>query len=147
MSPHKGAIAKPLSAEEVLDIAGLRSLGSNTATKRETNDGIYNLDQCNSYSLPHKGRSMKRNVMFLDVPDVIRHRMASIRKVDTKPEIVVRKLAHRLGYRFRLHRRDLPGAPDLVFFGRRHKVIFVHGCFWHQHGCKLGRRRPQTRQE
>lgn len=84
--------------------------------------------------------------MFPDVPDVIRRRMARIRKVDTKPEIVVRQLAHRLGFRFRLHRRDLPGTPDLVFPARR-KVILVHGCFWHQHRCKLGRRRPQTRQE
>ena len=56
---------------------------------------------------------------------------------DTKPEMRVRKLVHRLGYRFRLHRRDLPGTPDLVFPGRR-KVIFVHGCFWHQHRCPRG---------
>lgn len=61
--------------------------------------------------------------------------MRSIRSKDTGPELIVRKLVHRLGYRFRLHRRDLPGRPDLVFPGRR-KVIFVHGCFWHQHpGC------------
>jgi len=51
------------------------------------------------------------------------------------PELAVRSLAHRLGYRFRLHRRDLPGKPDLVFPSRC-KVIFVHGCFWHSHGCK-----------
>ena len=62
--------------------------------------------------------------------------MSGIRGKDTKPEITVRKLAHRLGYRFRLHRRDLPGSPDLVFPGRR-KVVFVHGCFWHRHpGCR-----------
>lgn len=58
--------------------------------------------------------------------------MSRIRGKDTKPELVVRQLAHALGYRFRLHRRDLPGAPDLVFAGRR-KVVFVHGCFWHRH--------------
>jgi DNA mismatch endonuclease (patch repair protein) len=58
--------------------------------------------------------------------------MSGIRGRDTKPEIAVRRLAHRLGYRFRLHRRDLPGTPDLVF-PRRKKVIFVHGCFWHRH--------------
>jgi DNA mismatch endonuclease, patch repair protein len=58
--------------------------------------------------------------------------MAAIRSVDTKPELALRRLAHALGYRFRLYRRDLPGRPDLVFPGRR-KVIFVHGCFWHQH--------------
>ena len=54
----------------------------------------------------------------------------------TKPELAVRKLLHAMGYRFRLHRRDLPGTPDIVFPGRR-KVIQVHGCFWHQHeGCR-----------
>lgn len=63
--------------------------------------------------------------------------MAGIRGRDTKPELAVRRLAHRLGYRFRLHRRDLPGTPDLVFPGRR-KVVFVHGCFWHRHpGCRF----------
>jgi DNA mismatch endonuclease, patch repair protein len=59
--------------------------------------------------------------------------MASIRSKDMKPELAVRKLAHRLGYRFRLHRKDLPGKPDLVF-PRYKSVIFVHGCFWHRHG-------------
>lgn len=65
-------------------------------------------------------------------------RMARIRGKDTVPELKVRKLAHKLGYRFRLHRKDLPGKPDLVFASKR-KVIFVHGCFWHGHDCKLGR--------
>jgi DNA mismatch endonuclease (patch repair protein) len=61
--------------------------------------------------------------------------MARIRGKDSAPERVVRSLAHALGYRFRLHRRDLPGTPDLVFPGRR-RVVFVHGCFWHRHpGC------------
>lgn len=60
--------------------------------------------------------------------------MSAIRSSDTKPELRVRKLAHRCGYRFRLHRKDLPGKPDLVFPSRR-KVIFVHGCFWHMHDC------------
>jgi DNA mismatch endonuclease, patch repair protein len=63
--------------------------------------------------------------------------MAKIRSRDTKPELVVRRLAHRLGYRFRLHRRELPGTPDLVFPALR-KVIFVNGCFWHRHtGCRF----------
>ena len=53
-----------------------------------------------------------------------------------QPELKVRSIVHRLGYRFRLHRKDLPGKPDLVFPSRR-KVIFVHGCFWHSHGCKV----------
>ncbi|SOE59068.1 T/G mismatch-specific endonuclease [Burkholderia sp. YR290] len=64
--------------------------------------------------------------------------MRRIRSRDTAPEIQIRKIAHRLGFRFRLHRRDLPGKPDLVFPSRK-KVIFVHGCFWHQHSCSEGR--------
>lgn len=70
-------------------------------------------------------------------------RMALIRSTDTKPELIVRKLAHSLGYRFRLHRRDLPGKPDLVF-PRHNAIIFVHGCFWHGHDCPKGRRRPKS---
>lgn len=73
-------------------------------------------------------------------------RMRRIRKTDTVPEMVVRRLTHGLGFRYRLHRRDLPGTPDLVFPCRR-KVIFVHGCFWHQHDCRLGRKQPSTNQD
>ncbi len=62
--------------------------------------------------------------------------MRAIRSKGMRPELAVRSLVHRLGYRFRLHREDLPGKPDLVSAARR-KVIFVHGCFWHSHGCKL----------
>ena len=58
--------------------------------------------------------------------------MRAIRSKDMKPELTVRRLIHGMGYRYRLHRHDLPGRPDLVFPARR-KVIFVHGCFWHQH--------------
>lgn len=72
--------------------------------------------------------------------------MRSIRKTDTKPEWVVRRLVYSMGYRYRLHRRDLPGTPDLVFPGRR-KVILVHGCFWHRHDCPLGRKSPLARPE
>ena len=61
--------------------------------------------------------------------------MRRIRSRDMKPEMAVRRLAHGMGYRYRLHRRDLPGKPDLVF-GPRRAVIFVHGCFWHQHDCR-----------
>lgn len=61
--------------------------------------------------------------------------MRSVRSKDSAPELAVRKQAHALGYRFRLHQRGLPGTPDLVF-PRLRKVIFVHGCFWHRHpGC------------
>jgi DNA mismatch endonuclease, patch repair protein len=64
-------------------------------------------------------------------------RMARIRSKNTQPEVRVRRLVHRLGYRFRLHRNGMPGRPDLVFPARR-KVIFVHGCFWHAHeGCNV----------
>lgn len=63
--------------------------------------------------------------------------MSRIRSRDTKPELVVRKELHRLGYRFRLHAQDLPGKPDLAF-PRRRKVVFVHGCYWHGHSCRLG---------
>ena len=71
--------------------------------------------------------------------------MSRVRGKDTKPELVVRRLLHTLGYRFRLHRRDLPGTPDIVF-PRRRKVVFVHGCFWHHHACHLGRV-PKSRQD
>src|SRR5258706_2326512 len=65
--------------------------------------------------------------------------MRRIRSAGTKPELVVRSLLHKLGYRFRLHCVDLPGRPDIVF-PSRHRAIFVHGCFWHQHrGCIDGR--------
>jgi len=65
--------------------------------------------------------------------------MRAIRSKGMKPELILRQLVHRLGYRFRLHARDLPGKPDLVFRSRQ-KAIFMHGCFWHQHArrsCKL----------
>ena len=68
-------------------------------------------------------------------------RMSRVRSRNTKPEMLVRRMAHEMGYRYRLHRPDLPGSPDLVFPARR-KVIFVHGCFWHRHPdptCRLAR--------
>lgn len=71
--------------------------------------------------------------------------MSRIRGHGTKPEIVVRRLVHGLGYRYRLHARNLPGRPDLVFRPRR-KAIFVHGCFWHQHNCKRGTRPKANKQ-
>ncbi|MGH9414868.1 MAG: very short patch repair endonuclease [Terriglobales bacterium] len=72
--------------------------------------------------------------------------MARIRSVDTQPELAVRRAAHRAGHRFRLHRRDLPGCPDLVF-PRLRTVIFVHGCFWHSHSRCADGRLPRSRQE
>jgi DNA mismatch endonuclease, patch repair protein len=71
-------------------------------------------------------------------------RMSLVRGKDTRPEIRIRGALHRLGYRYRLHVRSLPGTPDLVFVSRK-KVIFVHGCFWHRHSrCKLARM-PKSR--
>lgn len=61
-------------------------------------------------------------------------RMSKIRSKNTKPELALRRLVFKLGYRYRLHTSGIPGRPDLVFAGRR-AVIFVHGCFWHQHDC------------
>lgn len=74
---------------------------------------------------------------FEDVDPVVRKRMSAIRKTGNKPERMVRRLAHSLGFRFRINLPDLPGTPDIVF-PRLRKAIFVHGCFWHQHdGCRL----------
>lgn len=67
--------------------------------------------------------------------------MQAVRGRDTGPERIVRRLARQLGYRYRLHRKDLPGKPDLAFVGKR-KVVFVHGCFWHGHDCARGARVP-----
>lgn len=64
--------------------------------------------------------------------------MASIGTKDTKPEMIVRRSLHRLGFRYRLHSRELPGSPDLVFPALK-KVVFVHGCFWHGHDCRWGK--------
>jgi DNA mismatch endonuclease (patch repair protein) len=73
-------------------------------------------------------------------------RMSRVRSRDTKPELTVRRIVHGQGFRFRLHARNLPGQPDLVFPGRR-KIIFVHGCFWHRHGACKNTRWPKTRLE
>jgi DNA mismatch endonuclease, patch repair protein len=69
--------------------------------------------------------------------------MAAIKGKNTKPELAVRSLLHHLGYRFRVHRTDLPGKPDVVFVSKR-KAIFVHGCFWHMHDCRYGKVTPAT---
>ena len=72
--------------------------------------------------------------------------MAAIKGKDTKPEMIVRRMLHGLGYRYGLHGRALPGRPDLVFSARK-KVVFVHGCFWHMHDCRWGAVIPKTRTE
>ena len=71
--------------------------------------------------------------------------MSRIRGTNTKPELAVRRALHALGYRYRIHGRGLPGRPDLVF-GARRTVVFVHGCFWHRHGCKKTSM-PKSRQD
>lgn len=81
-------------------------------------------------------------------PDRRSEIMRRIRSKDTGPEMAVRRLLHGMGYRYRLHRKDLPGRPDIVFIGRR-KAIFVHGCFWHSHqdrSCR-GRRAPKSNRD
>ena len=71
--------------------------------------------------------------------------MSQNRGKSTSPEMMVRRAVHSLGYRYRLHRRDLPGCPDLLFPSRK-KVIFVNGCYWHRHNCRKGRSIPETRE-
>lgn len=79
-------------------------------------------------------------------PEQRRRNMSAIRSKNTKPEMVVRSLIHRLGYRYRLHCRNLPGKPDIVFISRR-KIVFVHGCYWHVHNCPAGQVVPRTNTE
>ncbi len=79
-------------------------------------------------------------------PEQRKLNMSRIRNKDTRPEMVVRSLVHRMGYRFRLNVKNLPGKPDLVLL-RHKKIIFVHGCFWHMHKCKYGIVKPQTNAE
>lgn len=74
-----------------------------------------------------------------------RHIMQSVGQKDTGPELAIRRALHRLGYRFRLHEKKLPGRPDIVF-PSRHKVVFIHGCFWHGHNCSKGKL-PKSRNE
>ena len=84
--------------------------------------------------------------MVDQVPSKLRSKiMSRVRGRDTVPEMQVRRMTHGMGFRYSLHRQNLPGKPDLVFPSRK-KVIFVHGCFWHQHGCSKGKR-PASNKE
>ena len=87
----------------------------------------------------------RRTVSSDNQPDDLRRRtMQAVKSKNTKLELKIRSLLHRAGYRYRLHRGDLPGRPDIVFVSRR-KVVFVHGCFWHGHNCKgEGMRLPKS---
>ena len=83
---------------------------------------------------------------MVETPEVRSRIMRAIKSKDTKPEMLTRRTVHGMGYRYRLHRKDLPGKPDLVFPSRR-KAIFVHGCFWHGHDCPHGSRTPKSNRE
>ena len=94
-----------------------------------------------------EGEPMKRGAPYKGdtlTPDERSERMGRVRGKNTKPELVVRQLLHSMGYRYRLHRSDLPGNPDIVFPSRR-KAIFVHGCFWHRHDGCPNNRTPKSR--
>ncbi len=89
-------------------------------------------------SLTERTTDIRSPGMDTRTPEQRRRIMQAVKSKDTKPEMIVRRLLHRMGYRYRLHRKDLPGKPDIAFVSRR-KAIFVHGCFWHGHGCSKGR--------
>jgi DNA mismatch endonuclease (patch repair protein) len=72
--------------------------------------------------------------------------MAAIKNKNTSPELIVRSIIHKMGFRYSLHRKDLPGKPDIVLVSRK-KIIQVHGCFWHMHRCRFGRVVPTTNTE
>lgn len=72
------------------------------------------------------------NTEYRNVDPATRIRMQTVRREGTEPELAVRRILHGMGYRYRLHKKDLPGTPDIVLVGRR-KIIFIHGCFWHGH--------------
>lgn len=83
--------------------------------------------------------------MDVHSPEQRSYNMSRIKSKDTKPELVVRKWLWSQGYRYRLHRKDLPGRPDIVF-QRQRKAVFVHGCFWHKHDCRYFKW-PRTNRE
>jgi DNA mismatch endonuclease, patch repair protein len=85
-------------------------------------------------------------IVAIETPELRSRIMRAVKGADTGPEMEVRRMAHRMGYRFRLRRKDLPGKPDLVF-PRLRKVVFVHGCFWHGHDCARGARPPKANAE
>ena len=93
-----------------------------------------------------RGYSTRKKMIDTLTPAQRSRNMSRIRGKDTKPEMIVRRLTHAMGYRYRLHAREFPGRPDLVFRPRR-KAIFVHGCFWHRHeGCQFAYT-PRSRQQ
>lgn len=97
-------------------------------------------------SRPNRAENLCLTMVDVLTPDQRQRCMSAIRGKNTKPEMLVRHLVHAMGFRYRLHGRDLPGRPDLVF-PRLRKVIFVHGCFWHMHRCRYGQVVPATNAE
>jgi len=93
----------------------------------------------------NESRTKQLSVVHDESPSALRSRtMRAVRSRNTSPELAVRKMLRGLGFTgYRLHRKELPGKPDVVFLGRR-KAIFIHGCFWHGHNCPHGRREPST---
>ena len=94
----------------------------------------------------HGPHCLGKPSMDVLTPEQRSYCMSRIRGRDTKPELVVRRIVHAMGYRFRLHRRDLPGRPDIVL-PRHRKVIEVRGCWWHGHSCRYGRPKARTNAE
>lgn len=82
----------------------------------------------------------------MESPELRRRTMQAVKSANTSPEMKVRRLLHSHGYRYRLHVKNLPGSPDIVFPSRR-KIISIHGCFWHGHNCARGSRIPKTHTE
>jgi DNA mismatch endonuclease, patch repair protein len=91
----------------------------------------------------YAGCSERPQVTDVHTPLQRSRNMAAIKSKNTSPELLVRSCLHRMGYRFSLHRRELPGRPDIVLRSRK-KVIFVHGCFWHMHTCRYGCVKPAS---
>lgn len=115
---------------------GSRRLGTASAV-------VLHRNSCEGQPVLKQWRS--RKALDTRSPDQRSRIMQAVKSKDTTPEMRVRRLLHKLGYRFRLHRRDLPGCPDIVL-PRLRKAIFVHGCFWHAHGCAKGQP-PKSRQD
>lgn len=91
---------------------------------------------------PMSNKNMKKT----GVKKSRREIMQAVRSKNTKPEMLVRKLVHKMGYRYRLHKKGLAGSPDMVF-PKQQKIIFVHGCFWHGHDCLSGKNKPSSNRE
>lgn len=115
--------------------------GTKSSAQTHPNDPA---GQCRAIHRGHEAQG--RSVTDVHTSEQRSRNMSAIRSKDTKPEIVVRRLLSRIGIRYRLHRKDLPGKPDIVMPGRK-LVIFVHGCFFHMHKCRYGRVVPATNAE